>query len=290
MPERFDPDRRDFEPYGLSFTHWQPTPMTRPNRYNEIELNYVLTAPLTYLIGGRKLTVEPGQLAMFWAAIPHQTVEPVYDDIYYVTTIPLSMFLDFQLGEALVQALLHGHVLKAEIDAVASVADSRFETWVTDLQSQNSLRRQAAVLELRALLMRFENAVRRQLNSTSESPVVSLQQTEVSAVEQMAAFIALHHAEPLTVDEISNAVGLASGYAMTIYKKVFGQTMMESLLEHRLAHAQRLLINSNDQILSIAFAAGFGSLSRFNTVFKQHCGCSPRQYRQQHFVAGEPEA
>ncbi|QDU51639.1 helix-turn-helix domain-containing protein [Gimesia panareensis] len=290
MPERFNPHRKDFEPYGLSFTHWQSTPMTRPNRHNEIELNYVLTAPLTYLIGGRKLTVEPGQIAMFWAAIPHQTVEPVYDDIYYVSTIPLSMFLEFQLGESLVQALLHGHVLEAEISAVISEPESRFETWISDLQSRSGTLKGAAILELRALLMRFEHTVRRQLNLTSESPLVSLQQTEVSAVEQMAAFIALHHAEPLTVDEISSAAGLASGYAMTIYKKVFGQTMMESLLEHRLAHAQRLLINSNDQILSIAFAAGFGSLSRFNTVFKQHCGCSPRQYRKQHFVEPATES
>lgn len=285
MPDRFDPNRRDFEPYGLSFSHWQPTPMTRPNRHNEIELNYILSAPLTYIIGGRKLTIEPGKIAMFWAAIPHQTVEPVYDDIYYVSTIPLSMFLDFRLGEELVQAVLHGHMLEADMDSIVSAADSRFDTWISDLRSQNTSLKQAAILELQALLLRFENSVRKQLKSTGESPLPAFQQTEVSAVEQMAAYIALHHAEPLTVDEISSSVNLASGYAMTLFRKVFGQTMMESLLEHRLAHAQRLLISSNEQIISIAFLAGFGSLSRFNTVFKQYCRCSPSQYRKQHYLS-----
>ena len=28
--------------------------------------------------------------------------------------------------------------------------------------------------------------------------------------------------------------------------------------------------------------AGFGSLSRFNAVFRAACGCSPRRYRQRH--------
>jgi hypothetical protein len=39
MDQRFDTNRSDFEPYGLSVTRWQPTSMNRTDRHNEIELN-----------------------------------------------------------------------------------------------------------------------------------------------------------------------------------------------------------------------------------------------------------
>jgi hypothetical protein len=62
MEQHFDPNRSDFEPYGLSVTRWRPTPMSRTDRHNEIELNFVLTEPVTFLIGGRRIIVSPGQL------------------------------------------------------------------------------------------------------------------------------------------------------------------------------------------------------------------------------------
>jgi len=90
MSQRFDTNRNDFEPYGLSVTRWQPTLMNRTDRHNEIELNFVLTEPVTFQIGGRRIIVPPGQLMVFRAAIPHQLVDPACKDIYYVATIPLK--------------------------------------------------------------------------------------------------------------------------------------------------------------------------------------------------------
>ncbi len=282
MLQRFDPNRSDFEPYGLSVTRWQPTPMNRTDRHNEIELNFVLTQPVTFQIGGRRIIVPPGRLMVFWAAIPHQLVTPIGEDVYYVATIPLSTFLRFELPERMVHATLNGHVLTADIDSVLAAAESRFVTWIGDIQSQESLRLQATILELQSLLLRIWSVAKLPDKRIETQSMKTLKQADVSAVERIAAYLALHYTQPLTVDQISNAVGLANGYAMTLFRKVFGQTMMENLLDHRLAHAQRLLISTDEQILSIAYESGFGSLSRFNTVFKQHCKCSPRQYRKLH--------
>ena len=282
MPQRFDPSRTDFEPYGLSITRWQACSMSQPDRHNEIELNLVPTAPLNYLLGGNRFELQPGTLAAFWAAIPHQIIEPVPDDFYYVATIPLSMFLRFGLPVEMVQTMLNGRLLASKRDALCLEMEPRFETWISDATSGSSPRMEAMALELQALLVRLWAAVQQPVGQCEATHLPKLQQAELSAVERIAAYIALKHTEPLTVDEISRDVGLASGYAMTLYRKVFGQTMMESLLDHRLAHAQRLLINSDRQILTIAYEAGFGSLSRFNAAFKQKCGCSPSRYRKLH--------
>ena len=88
--------------------------------------------------------------------------------------------------------------------------------------------------------------------------------------------------KPLTTDEIARAVGLHPNYAMALFRKTFGTTMVEFLLQHRLSHAQRLLVTTDDPIIEVGAAAGFQSLSRFNEFFKQACGHPPRVYRKSH--------
>ena len=81
---------------------------------------------------------------------------------------------------------------------------------------------------------------------------------------------------------IAEANGVNPNYAMNLFRQTFGTTMSHFITEHRIAHAQRLLVTSDETILKVAFAAGFQSLSRFNEAFKAACGCSPRDYRKAH--------
>jgi AraC-like DNA-binding protein len=62
-------------------------------------------------------------------------------------------------------------------------------------------------------------------------------------------------------------------------------TLGRYVLEHRISHAQRLLTTSREKIASIAFQAGFDSISRFNAAFKAVVGCTPRDYRTRDGVA-----
>ena len=69
---------------------------------------------------------------------------------------------------------------------------------------------------------------------------------------------------------------------MALFQRTFGTTLIKYVTEHRLSHAQRLLVTTQDSIVNIAFSSGFGSLSRFNEAFRQSCGCTPREYRRLH--------
>jgi AraC-like DNA-binding protein len=69
---------------------------------------------------------------------------------------------------------------------------------------------------------------------------------------------------------------------MNLFRRTFGTTITTFITHHRITHAQRLLVTTDDAILDIALAAGFQSLSRFNEAFKQTCGCPPRDYRRAH--------
>jgi AraC-like DNA-binding protein len=106
----------------------------------------------------------------------------------------------------------------------------------------------------------------------------------------MACFVARHYTEKLTVKEISALVKLHPSYAMTLFQKTFGMTLVTYLTHHRISHAQRMLATTKESTTDIAFQSGFQSLSRFNEAFRRACGCSPRDYRKRHDILARQDA
>jgi AraC-like DNA-binding protein len=279
---RFDPTRPDFSPYGFNCVRWTPTTMPRCDRHNEIELNLLDNGRLVYLMGGQKVTVPAGRLTVFWAGIPHQIIE--FEDLteYFVLTIPLAWFLQWRLPDHLTQPILHGQMI-VEPDKGRLASDwARFEAWREDVRMGAEEYRHVSLLEIEARLRRLAlTVVDSPPRSRRKSPTV-LSPQHLSRAEQMACFIARHYTEPLTAETISRHVGLHPNYAMGVFQHAFGTTLLRYVTQHRLSHAQRLLVTTEDLILNIALQSGFGSLSRFNEAFRQSFGCTPREYRKQH--------
>jgi AraC-like DNA-binding protein len=278
----FDPNRPDFAPYGLTCVRWNPAPMRRPDHHNEVELNFLGTGWLTYLLGGRKVRFEAGRLHAFWAAIPHQIIDFGDETEYFVATIPLPWFLQCRLPENLVRPLLQGQAL-SEPNAHRAVADTElFTHWESDLKRDHTELRKAVLLEMEARLLRLALNVPPLPVHGARKRHAPLSDAGLNKVEQMACLIAQRYTEKLTVDEIGKAVRLHPNYAMNLFQKTFGTTLIEYLTQHRVSHAQRLLATSDMKVVDVAFSSGFTSISRFNDAFRRACGCSPREYRREH--------
>ncbi|HUR57594.1 MAG TPA: helix-turn-helix domain-containing protein [Opitutaceae bacterium] len=280
----FDPNRPDFAPYGFTCVRWNPTPMRRPDRHNEVELNFLGSGWLTYLLGGRKVRIEANHLSAFWAAIPHQIIDFGTATEYFVATIPLPWFLQCRFPDNLVQPLLQGQVVTDPRPGQAVADAELFAQWERDLRHPPGEPNRAALLEMEARLLRL--ALGAPSLRTENDPVrkrpVALGDGGLNKVEQMACLIAQRYTERLTVDEIGRAVKLHPNYAMSLFQKTFGTTLIEYLTQHRLLHAQRLLATTDEKIVNVAFTSGFSSISRFNDAFRRACGCPPREYRRQH--------
>jgi AraC-like DNA-binding protein len=274
--KQFDTSRPEFTPYGFTCESWTPARMPRPNRHNEVEFNLLRSGSLTYLLGGRRTTIEAGKLAMFWAAIPHQIVDFDGEAPYFVVTLPLTEFLRAGIDTNLVNQVLQGNLLTAGAQDGSDAAT--FQRWEQDLRTGDRALERAAQLEVRARLLRFARSI---TDSSSASSLVSL-----SRADQLACYIARNYQEPLTAQSIAAANGVHPNYAMNLFRKTFGATISSFITQHRISHAQRLLVTSDDAILNIALASGFQSLSRFNEAFKAACGCSPRDYRKAHRSSG----
>ncbi len=279
----FDPKRPDLAPYGFTCELWRPTPMPRPDRHNEIEINLLRSGSVTYMLGGRKVQIPAQRLSVFWAAIPHQIISFEDTTDYFVVTLPLAWFLQCKLPAQLVKSLLHGEVIAESTDSRGNADIQLLGRWEQDFREAGEDLRKAVLLELQARLLRLAlSAPPTEVSRQARRGHRAISETGLSKVEQMAGYIAEHYTQPLTVEEIGASVDLHPNYAMSLFKKTFGVTLVSYVTQHRVSHAQRLLATTDAKILEIALASGFISTSRFNAAFAAECGCSPREYRREH--------
>jgi AraC-like DNA-binding protein len=262
-----------FEMMGLSGFHGPPHVMPSFHRHGEIEINFIEQGSVTYVSGSRQATIPAGQLALFWAAIPHRMISHEHPSSFYWLTLPLTSFLQWRLPDPLVSAVLNGEVVINQ-DVTQFDRDRLLvHQWHADLETGPGPAREIALLELEARLKRLAYSM-----GSTTSPTKPLRD-DLGNVERMARFIAVNYTEPMNVADVAREVGLNPNYALTVFRRGIGMGIGEFVTWHRITHAQRLLATSDAAILDIAFASGFGSTSRFYAAFKGECGCSPREYR-----------
>ncbi len=273
--KHFNPDRPRFASYGFTCEKWTPQAMSRADQHDEIELNYLCEGSLTYLMGGRRVVVPAQRLAVFWATVPHQIVEYEGDSPYYVATIPFAWFLTWGIPDSLRTRVLQWEIVVDSAKCEPARERWMFEQWVDDIVDDALA--PAAALEIQARLLRMA----RYLSQASLTPsrCLSVQLESQGKADQMACHISECYQDRLTVPQIASDVDLHPDYAATLFKKTFNTTIVNFITRHRVAHAQRLLLTTDDQIIKIATDSGFESLSRFNRAFKQLTGLTPRDYR-----------
>lgn len=271
---KFNERRNEFKPYGMTCELWTPSVMRKPDRHNEVEINYFPEGEMTYLVQDKKITIPARRFAIFWGLVPHQIVQYEGNAPYFVCTIPFSQFLEWKLPALFVDRVLKGEVL---IDASekSSIHDEYLlNNWINDISKSSSV--ELILLEMHARLYRM--AVSNIPAETKEH--LSIHTHEISQVEQIAIYIAQNYCNPIKVSDIGKAVGLHPDYANAIFKKAFGCTLTEYIIDERIAHAQRKLVATTESITAVAFECGFNSMSRFNAAFLKVNGCTPREFRK----------
>jgi AraC family transcriptional regulator len=88
--------------------------------------------------------------------------------------------------------------------------------------------------------------------------------------------------EPLSLAAMSGVVGLSKRHLLRAFKEATGTTPHRFVLRQRIEEAKRRLIETDDAMTEVAFAAGFGSSQQFATSFRSATGITPSSFRQRH--------
>lgn len=87
--------------------------------------------------------------------------------------------------------------------------------------------------------------------------------------------------EPWTVSKMADMLQVSSGYLQTIYKKTFGISCMEDVIDNRIGLAKEYLTNGSLSVSEVASRCGYPNVEHFCRQFKRQTGCTPGQYHRQ---------
>jgi AraC-like DNA-binding protein len=261
---------------------------SRPQRQTEIGVGFLFGGASELTFGGRVEKICEKQLHLIWGTVPHQTTWLAPRTSFGVVSIPLSWFVSWNLPGEFVQRVLSGEFIREPNPSSRTATDELLMLqWERDLAPGHSETSQkVALMEVEARLMRLAEAVLSAKSAHSAEPLTrpSPMNPNVSgdSIDRMTSYIAAHYQEPIGVNDIAKAAGLNPAYAMRLFRKLWGTTMGSFLLQHRLWHAQRLLVSTPMKIFEVAEESGFGSTAQFHELFRRNFHQTPANYRNHH--------
>lgn len=262
---------------------FKPQIMTEPHWHGHIEANFVRHAELKYKVDAQPITVEPEQLVIFWANVPHQLLkipprdqdEAVLSNIY----IPLDAFLMMPHLAELQIALLNGAMIACPRELFGY---EQMQRWYQDYRSNDSARLDLMKMELNALFRRLSLQpliyLRQPEMAKQASP--NLSSSHMRHVVTMVQYILENITEPLRNEDVTAKTGLHPNYALAIFTKVMNIPLKQFVLRMKLLRARGLLLESDLAISKVAEESGFGSTSQFYAHFSSAYGISPNRMRE----------
>ena len=138
------------------------------------------------------------------------------------------------------------------------------------------------VIKLLEILYELSNDTEyRKLASSSFANVqVSTESRRVRKVEE---YIDTNFKQEVRLQTLADLAGMTSSAFSRFFKLRTGKTVQEYIIDVRIGHAARALVDSSMSIAEICIDCGFNNISNFNRIFKKQKGCSPSLFRDNYF-------
>lgn len=91
-------------------------------------------------------------------------------------------------------------------------------------------------------------------------------------------YIETHFKDPTSVTDLALMLGLSTGFFIRAFKAALGRSPHGYIIDRRLAHARRQLVEGKLPIAHIALNCGFSSQAHMTSVFRKRLGITPLQF------------
>ncbi len=234
------------------------------------ELFYVVKGSGSFLIHNKTYPVHQDDLVIVNANVPHTESSRDSNPLEYIVLGIEGMSIMLNSTEDAHVSSLHSihnyHENRGEIlhylDSLVQEVEKKEKYY--DTISQNLLN---------ILLL---NIIRK----TMSDLVLTPQKASNKDCTYIKNYIDIHYRVDLSLDQLAKETYLDKFYLVHMYKKQFGISPIQYLIEKRLNEAMHLLETTNYAISEISNIVGFNSQSYFNQIFKKKIGLTPGAHRK----------
>lgn len=86
----------------------------------------------------------------------------------------------------------------------------------------------------------------------------------------------------LSLEDVAKQNYVSKWHFSKVFKKKFGITFRDYLIEERIALAKKLLL-TNESVTSVCYEVGYGDLTHFGRIFQKRVGMPPSRYKKKYW-------
>ncbi len=248
--------------------------------HEELELNFIMSAKgAKRIVGDHIGEIEDIELVLVGSNLPHvwQTHKCKSKEIREITI----QFHKDLFDEKLLRRNQLSFVRNLLEKSAKGVLFSRQTTEQIAPRLNLLTQKQGfdSVLELMSIL--HDLSISRNMHTLSGATFNNAELSYNSRrIERAVEYMNQSFQKQITLTEVAKLANMTDVSFSRFFRSRTGITFMDSLLEMRLGHASRLLIDTTESVAEIAYNCGFNNISNFNRLFKKKKGCTPREFRE----------
>jgi AraC-like DNA-binding protein len=275
---------RDVFSSHLARHHTLPNFGTEWHYHPELELHYIVRGEGVRFVGDNVSNFDPGELLLLGENLPHMwRCEEKYfqrDPKVTAEAIVVQFLPDF-LGQDFLSKPESAAILNLYDRAKSGlIISGKTRERVVDLMRKSvnttGLRRVVLILNILELLSHSED-----MQPISRKSSYHSSKEEVDRLNKVYNYTLRNYNRDLTLEEIASVAHLSVTSFCRYFKLMSKKTFHDFLIEIRISHAQRMLIeNSSVTVEAICFECGFNNRSNFFAHFKKITGLTPLEYKR----------
>lgn len=245
----------------------------------EYEITLIIEGSGVRLVGDNISDFTPGDLVLLGANLPHQFVS---DTGVKPARAFVIQFSEASLGRVLEQLPEMNGVARLLDESVRGIAfgrdtSTRAQQILRRLFRCEGLPRLVCFLELLHILATAAKD-KRAICSPGYHPNADAHENH--KINRALNFIHERLEERITLPEMAEFLNVACATCNRMFRKSLGKSFKKFLIEVRISHASKLLMETDCTVLDIANQCGFVNLSNFNRYFKRLKRKTPRDFRR----------
>ncbi len=248
--------------------------------HEEIELNFIHNAKgARRIIGDHISEIDEYELVLVGSNIPHvwETHHSKSNEIHEITI----QFHKDLFDDKFLRRNQMSYIRKMLERSAKGILFSKETIEQIEPRLKVLSRKQGfdSVLELLSIL--HDLSVSRNMRTLSDTTFSVAELTYNSRrIEKVLEHMNRNFHKNVTLDEVAKLVNMTAPSFSRFFKQRTGISFIDSLLELRLGHSSRQLIDTTQSIAEIAYNCGFNNISNFNRLFKKKKGCTPKEFRE----------
>jgi len=269
--------RHDVLPHFKNIWHYHP----------ELELHYIIKGEGVRFIGDKISNFSHGEIVLVGENLPHtwrSNEEYFQNDPDLAIEVIVIQFLPDCLGEHLLK-LPEAYLIPKLYEksksgmVITGQTNARLVALMRQALTADGLEK---IIVLLSILKTLAETDEYELIVSSRAEFYKSNEMDTLRLNTVCSYTLANYRKDITLEEISSLSNLSVTSFCRYFKLMTNKTYYDFLIEIRISHACRALIEDKSPTEVICFECGFNNVSNFYRHFKKVTGLTPLDYKRKY--------